>query len=329
MSASPLISVVIATFNRCKILKVTLERLTAQTTSEADFEVLVVDDGSRDHTSEVVEEMARLVPYGLRYYQHENRGPGYTQNRGIDEARSNIVLLIADDIWAYPDLVSQHLKTHVEYPAENVAVLGKVVQSPQLKPTVLHKYWDPFRYDRFEGKHELDGINFLACNISVKKGFLLKNGMYKERTGASHEDIELGYRLREKGLRIIYNERALAHHYHPETLANACRRAYERGLNFDMLSDNIPKSFILTRYHMCMFEAGLKSFFRMLPREIPRKILFNKWTVTWFWLPILRLAETWRPASILANQATYRGTINYHQRRGYKDSQKKRRNGCL
>lgn len=323
MPVTPLISVVIATFNRCDILKVTLEKLAAQSIPAADFEIIVVDDGSTDDTQRMVKSFVFSVPYQLRYFRHENQGPGYTQNRGIKETRSNLVLLTADDIWATPELLEQHLKSHVEYTQENIAVLGKVMQSPQLPTTVMHKHWEPFRYGLFKGKSELDGIRFLACNISTKKSFLIRNGMYKERRAVAHEDIELGYRLREKGLRIIYNERALGHHYHPETLTDACRRAYERGLNFDMLTENIPKSFIFPLYHICTLEAGMKNFLRMLPREIFRSILFNKWTVNNFWVPMLRRAETSRFASLFANQISYRGTVHYHQRLGLKQLRKR------
>lgn len=131
--------------------------------------------------------------------------------------------------------------------------------------------------------------------------------MYKEAKGAAHEDIELGYRLRQKGLRIIYNDQALADHYHVVTLSNACRRAYERGLNFHMLSENIPKSFIFPLYHICSLEAGLKAFVKMLPREAPRVVLFNRWSVNFFWLPILRRAENSFFASLFASRIAYRG----------------------
>ncbi len=325
MSDKPVISVVIATYNRRDTLKITLEKLAALNTPASEFEVIVVDDGSTDGTMEMAEALTISLPYELRCLHHENHGPGFTQNRGINDAKSNLILLIADDIWPTERLLDQHLETHKEHPEENIAVLGKVLQSPDLPPTVMHKYWNPFRYDRFEGKKQLDGINFLACNISVKKSFLLQNGMYKERPGVAHEDIELGYRLKEKGLRIIYNEDALAYHYHCESLPKACKRAYERGWNFDMISENIPKSFIFPLYHICSLKAGCKAFLRMLPREIPRIMFFNKWSVCFFWRPILQLAENNSMAASFANSFSYRGVMGYYQRKGYRDMQKKQR----
>jgi len=330
MSEPPFISVVIATYKRCEVLQVTLEKLCEQSLAPSKFEVLVVDDGSNDGTDKMVASLMGSTPYALRYFEHANRGPGYTQNRGIREAHGDLILLIADDIWASPMLLEQHLKTHGEYPDKNVAVLGKVVQSSELPSTVMHKYWDPFRYDRFREGQELNSIFFLACNISVKKDFLLENGMYEERKGAAHEDIELGYRLGKKGLRIIYNQDALTSHYHVETLVNACKRAYERGRNFDLLSENIPKSFIFPIYKICSIEAGVKAFVKMIPREIPRVCIFNQWTVNYFWLPILQFAEANRLAAIFANQATFRGTIYYFLRKGYKDARREeQKETCL
>jgi len=325
MQALPLLSVVIATYNRCDILGTTLNNLAQQSISHEDFEVLVVDDGSTDGTSKMVKSQASSLPYSLRYYWHENKGPGYTQNKGIREAYSNIILLIADDIWATPELLEEHLKVHKEHPEQNYAVLGKVLQSEKLPESVLLKNWDPFGFDRFKGKHIVESIYFYACNISVKKKFLIENGMFKEKKGASHEDVELGYRLGQKGLKIIYNEYAMAYHYHTETLSNACKRAYERGLNFDLLSDNIEKSYIFPVYNIFSLEAGFRNALKMLPREILRQCLFNKYFVNFFWIPILQYAETNRLASIFARNITYRGTIFHHVREGYKDARKKRK----
>lgn len=324
MIKAPIISVIIATFNRCDTLKVTLDKLAKQIICPEDFEVLVIDDGSSDSTQEMVESHIALLPYNLRFFRHENRGPGYTQNRGIREAVSKLILLMADDVWTTPGMLQQHLKTHTEYPDENIAVLGKVIQSPELPSTVMHKYWDPFRYDILDGKRQLDAIHFLACNISVKKKFMIENGMYKERKGAAHEDIELGYRLGQRGMRILYNSDAVACHYHPETLSGACRRAYERGRNFNMLSQNIPKELIFPAYKMCTIEAGVAAFLKMLPREIIRRCLFNEWSVNRFWLTVLERAEHSRTAALFANGMSYRGTIYYHMRKGYRDRHKQK-----
>lgn len=322
--STPLISVVIATYNRCTVLETTLKKLALQSISPDKFEVLVVDDGSTDKTSDTVKSLMNILPYRLRYKYHENCGPGYTQNCGIREANSTLLLLMADDIWATPQLLEQHAKSHTVHPCENYAVLGKVLQSPELPQTTMHQHWDPFHFYLLEDKSELDSLYFFACNISIKKEFLLRNGMYRERKGAAHEDIELGYRLGQKGLKIIYNLNALAYHYHQETLMVACQRAYERGYNFDLLKDNIPAIFLMPYYKFLNLEAGLTIFVKMLPREIFRLLLFNRIFVNSFWLPILKLAEIYSLFALFAHSFTYRGVIGCFLRKGYKDRYQKK-----
>ena len=313
------ISVVIATYNRCDVLRITLDKLSKQTLPTDQFEVIVVDDGSSDGTDVMMGNLVGTMPFHLQYFRHENRGPGFTENRGIKIAKSTLVLLIADDIWPFANLLEEHLKTHQKYHEDSFAVLGKVQQSPELPSTVIQNKWDPFLYSRFDGLNEVDSIYFYACNISVKKTFFLTNGMFKERKGAAHEDAELGYRLGKNGLRIIYNDHAIADHHHEETLEKMCKRAYERGKNFDMLSNNIPKSYVFQLYKIASPEAGLATFLKMLPRELFRAFCFNYLTVSCFWMPLLKSADSNQFAALFATSLSYRGVNGYFLRKGYKE----------
>ncbi|MCC7126113.1 MAG: glycosyltransferase family 2 protein [Acidobacteria bacterium] len=316
MAAELKLSVVIATYRRCEVLRETLTRLAAQSLPAERFEVVVVDDGSPDDTPRMVEALRGTLPFALRFLRHENRGPGYTENVGIRAAAHDLVLLMADDIWAHPRMLEEHLATHARYPAVHVGVLGGVSQSPRLPPTVLHRHWDPFQYQRFHHGEELDGVHFMACNISVKRSFLLKHGLFLERHGAAHEDIELGYRLRERGLRLVYNANASAEHHHAETLDGICQRAYERGRNFDLLLGTMPASFALPLYKIMDRAAGWRACLGMLPRELPRAVLFNGLTVPYLWRPLLDAAERHPLARMFASSAAYRGVAGHYLRAG-------------
>jgi glycosyltransferase involved in cell wall biosynthesis len=76
MTGSFQISVVMATFNRAETLKETIRHLAEQDLDPASHEVIVIDDGSRDNTREVVEAWMRDAPFRLRYLNHSNHGPG-------------------------------------------------------------------------------------------------------------------------------------------------------------------------------------------------------------------------------------------------------------
>lgn len=332
------VSVVIATFRRRDVLRTTLKRLTQQTYPASKFEVIVIDDGSQDGTREMVESLIPAVPYALSYLWHENRGPGATENRGIRAARGRVVILLADDIHPAPALVERHAAFHRDHPAPEVAALGRVLQSPELPETVFQKNWDPFKYYELAGATELPYWKFWACNISVKRDFLIEHGMFQEWKGAAHEDVELGYRLSRHGLRILYNPDALAYHYHLETLESAARRAYERGLNWTYIERHIPDPQIYVKYHILnrrtlkhhittfrnLSASLLPPEDRNLPlllfKQLVRSVVFNGVTVPFFWMRVLPKAERSRLLSALVNPYLYRGAVFYHFVKGCNDA---------
>jgi glycosyltransferase involved in cell wall biosynthesis len=325
-------------------LRQTIAHLAAQDMDPSEFEVIVVDDGSSDRTPDVVAECRAHAPFVLTYLRHDNRGPGYTQNRGIRAARGRIVLLIADDIFLVPTALRTHLDLHQREPDVTVAALGRVVQSPQLDQTVFLRTWDPFRFRELSGLEELPYYLFWACNISCKRDFLIRHGMFREERGragaAAHEDVELGYRLHKHGLRIRFAVEALGYHYHIETLEGAMRRAYERGLNFGEFRDRVPDSVIVVRYHVLDWQT-LGDHVRALRRPNRDRLLgadgnplllairyavrgamFNRVTVPLVWLPLMRHAETSPFVARFMHRQLYRGVISFRMRRGYAEGKR-------
>jgi glycosyltransferase involved in cell wall biosynthesis len=327
------LSVVIATYNRADTLRVALDRLRDQTLDKGNFEVIVVDDGSPDHTEAMVAEYLKSTTLTLKYLRHQNKGPGYTENRGIREAKGPWVLLIADDVLPEPDMLMVHFRTHEQNLGSNIAVAGKVLQSPDLPATVFQRNWDPFRYKNFEDVEALSYVNFWACNVSFKKTFMMQYGMFIERVGAAHEDTEVGWRLyRDGGLKLLYRRDALAYHYHPENIDSACRRAYERGKNFDVLAESVDDPGLYVRYHVltretwAYFLGGSKgahaatleedsSAIKFLLRELVRRIVFNRATVHVI-VPLIRGAEHNRHLAMLVSPKLIRGAVAYHFLRG-------------
>ena len=228
MSGCLKLSVVMATYNRAETVRETIRHLSNQELDPSCYELIVVDDGSPDHTRQVVEEAREYVPFKLTYLHHSNHGPGFTQNRGLEAATAPIVLLMADDIFMSPTALKAHLDAHEANPGADVAVLGRVLQSPKLTQSVLLRNWDSFRFRIFEGQQELPYYRFWACNVSVNREFVLKCGGFREHRGRAgapaHEDPELGYRLHLAGMRLLYARDALGFHYHVVTLESACQR---------------------------------------------------------------------------------------------------------
>lgn len=338
----PKISVVMATYNRAETIRETLRCLDAQTLAPGEYEVLVIDDGSPDHTLQVLDEAKGWVRFPLTVMTHANAGPGYTQNRGIREARAPVVLLIADDIFLAPGALAAHLAVHQTHPEPQAASLGVVRQSPQLTQSVFLRTWDPFRFSSFDGLQELPYYLFWACNVSFKRDFMLAHGMFRDQRGragaAAHEDAELGYRLHLHGLQLYLAQEGTGYHYHIENLPGAMKRAYQRGLNFGEFHAHVPTPEIVVRYHV-LNRRTLADHFRavfgprrryligadrnpllLAARYLMRTATFNRLTLPLLWVPLLEAAEHRAWAARLVHRNLYRGVISWHFFKGVRDA---------
>ncbi|CAN5169457.1 hypothetical protein BH11PSE9_BH11PSE9_20430 [soil metagenome] len=340
MSTLPRISVVLATYKRAETLRETLRHLREQTLAPEDFEVIVIDDGSPDHTADIVEAARAECRFSMTYLHHANRGPGFTQNRGIRLARAPIVLLMADDIFMSPGALQAHLDTHARHPSPSVAVLGRVLQSPTLTGTVFLAKWNPFRLGDLPDGATLPYTLFWACNISLDREFMLAHGMFRDERGrggaANHEDVELGYRLHHQGMQLVFAREALGHHHHVETLAGTLRRSYERGLNWEDFRRRVPEPEMDIRYRVYNLASLFarrhelserreyllgpdRSLARLSLIFVVRSMVFNRLTVHALWLPLFAAAERAGWLAALLRENMYRGVIAYYFLKGCRD----------
>jgi len=338
------LSVVLATYNRSETLRKTLDCLAAQTISPDSFEVIVIDDGSPDDTGSVVEALIPTMPYQLSYLRHDNSGPGYTQNRGIRAAKGDILLIMADDVWLDPGALRAHLDWHRKHPEPEVAILGRVIQSPLVNDSAFIRKWEPNRMDGLEDGMELPSSMFWANNITCKRDFLLEHEMFSEEVGDHgphhHHDSELGYRLAKHGLRIFFSYDAWGYHYHPYTLEQAIERWYQRGLNHHHYMEIVPDPEVPVLAHLLNWETlgdhlkvlrGLntlqgpdKKLSHHLLRKLARLVAFNRVTAPLFWRKLIDKAEESPALEEKMSPGFYHGYLFFHFERGIRDARRAR-----
>ena len=95
-SFSPLISVVVCTYNRSDLLVGALRTLCEQTLDRSCYEVIVVDNNSTDNTRDLTEQFCHCYP-NVRYCLETEQGLSHARNRGWREAKGEYVAYIDDD----------------------------------------------------------------------------------------------------------------------------------------------------------------------------------------------------------------------------------------
>lgn len=244
------LSVLIPTFNRSDALLECLAHLEKQTSK--NFEVVIVDDGSTDSTSDRMERYLADTPLAIRYLRQDNGGPATARNHGISLLQTPLCLMLGDDIFASPNLVEAHIRLHQEYTNLEVAALGLTKWSTSGQVITPFMRWlenDPiqFAYKELLAGGHADWKHFYTSNLSVKTELLRRFSFKESFPYAAMEDCELGYRIEKQfGLTLKFVPDALAAHLHPTTFRQACNRmirvGYSCRLFYELWPEQRPQS---------------------------------------------------------------------------------------
>jgi len=229
---TPSLSAILCTFNRADLLARALDSIVAQTLDKSDFEVIIVDDGSSDHTRNVVASFEPRLP--MRYAYQANAGLASAKNHGIYCSRAPILLFLDDDDICSPTLFAEHLKTHGNYPDGHYAVLGYTALDPLLAQRPLLHYVTEvgcylFSYPNLKDGDVLDYTCFWGGRSSCKRNFLIEHGVFNPVFRFGCEDIELGYRLSKYNFRVVYNAQAVSTMVRDITFDAFCTRLIRQG----------------------------------------------------------------------------------------------------
>jgi len=227
------ISVVLPTYNRKLQLKEVLHGLEHQTFSKNDFEVIVVSDGSTDGTHEFLAEFETSL--NLTWTKQENSGAAATRNNGLNRAQGELVLFIDDDVVPHKALLEQHYQSHLSAGMpQDLVVIG-----PMLTPQ-NHKYepwveWEQeMLYKQYEAMDRGDWAptarQFYTGNSSIPRTYIQASGGFDE-SFLRAEDVELAFRLADKGATFAFNKDAIGYHYARRSYTSWANIPYSYGRN--------------------------------------------------------------------------------------------------
>jgi glycosyltransferase involved in cell wall biosynthesis len=222
----PTYSVIVPTFQRADAIARCLDALGAQTLERERFEVIVVDDGSRQPPRDVVARAAAALD--VRLLEQSNAGPASARNTGARAARGEYVVFTDDDCLPDPEWLRAIDATAARHPG--CAIGGRVVNAlgDGLYSTASQLLIE-FLYDYFN-VDESGGRFFITSNLAFpKRAFHDVGGFDVSFPLAAAEDRDLCDRWREAGLAMLYCEEAVGHHAHALGLGSFCRQHFNYG----------------------------------------------------------------------------------------------------
>lgn len=216
------ISIIIPTANRSSYLKKTLEALYKQNYPKEDYEIIIVDDNSKDDTASIIKESNPTCNIKHIYWgREEDFVPGTPTNRagplrniGADYSSGEYIVFIDTDIVVNPEFLNEHMKSHKEY---------DIVVGPSIREIE--------QVDVRENSFQLcnDKINNFPIpwtlahegNISISKETWSKCGVFSDDfVYWAVEGDDLAFRWFESGLKFGLNRKAWGIHLNhpPETV---------------------------------------------------------------------------------------------------------------
>jgi glycosyltransferase involved in cell wall biosynthesis len=222
----PVVSVVIPTYNRASTLALCLAALARQTCDPESFEVIVVDDGSRDDTIELLQDQARNAPYELRWRQQEHAGPAAARNLGIRESQADLVAFTDDDCIADADWLEAMMESIPDDP--RCAGLGGPIR--RIRESMISRYIDHANL-MSHGVTDGEAEYLITANALYRTRCLNEIGGFNtEFSLAGGEDADLSFRLRRAGGYLLaINDGGIIRHHHHDTVRGFARMCWRHG----------------------------------------------------------------------------------------------------
>ena len=214
-------SIVVCTYNRAESLRDTLKALRAlKAIPERSWEVIVVDNNSKDHTKAVVEEVQCAWPR-LRYEFEGAQGLSHARNHGIACARGNVILFTDDDVLPEPEWLETTLAGMAKYGADACGgYIAPIWESPP-PPWLTERFYGflAVRTDRSDDYPvTVETPPPFGANMAFRQHVFARVGSFDTSRGrkgavlASGEDGEMFERILAAKLNVVFLGSSRVHH---------------------------------------------------------------------------------------------------------------------
>jgi glycosyltransferase involved in cell wall biosynthesis len=221
-----MISVVIATRDRAHLLEGTLDALCAQRSPGCAFEIVVVDNGSVDHTARVVEAAARRSGPEVVYLTEDKPGKSHALNTAVAHARGDLLAFTDDDVLPSPGWLAAYAEvfwqTGADYAAGRILPLWEAPPPRWLTPALYGVLAIPDGgTTRLTLSGVADRVMPIGANMAIRRRVLDKIGGWNPQLGKlkntlrTGEDHEFALRLLAAGFAGVYEPDASVLHRVP------------------------------------------------------------------------------------------------------------------
>jgi glycosyltransferase involved in cell wall biosynthesis len=173
------------------------------------YEVVLVDDGSTDGTLEWLESHKEEFPH-VRSHSQDHMGPAAARNLGVEKATGDTIIFIDSDLVVTEQFLQAHADALVQgekqLGSNKLFTYGAVINTCNFdNPTS-----EPYKITDFSAAY------FATGNVAIARNWLEQAGLFDTRFQLyGWEDLELGVRLKQLGLKLIKCPEAVGYHWHP------------------------------------------------------------------------------------------------------------------
>ena len=219
------VSIIIPTYNRSKLISLTLESFFNQNYPKDSYEIIVADNNSVDNTKTVIEQFKQKSPVNLIYIFESRQGVHYARNTAAKHAKGDILYYTDDDMIADTNLLNEIIKPFlIDKNAGSVS--GKILPKWEVEPPIwiktlclngwlsLNNLGDNLIIENYD-------IGVFSCHQAMRREVFFKSGGFNpENTDGEwigDGETGLNIKIKELGYKFAYNGNSIIYHIIPPT----------------------------------------------------------------------------------------------------------------